>query len=180
MREESGENVLWKRPNEFIADFYITKEIILRYPMKNIFKFKKFLYEMYNHDYCPMEIRKKKKGESKKDQNLAHYNPENKRIFKNFFKYLDKNDFFIIKLIEKEDNSNNNNNNKIDDENNSNNNNNQNIRNENINIGNSSLTKMITFGGSKILLDEKTSFFNKWISSILQFIKEFEIQDEVK
>jgi hypothetical protein len=179
MREECGENVLWKRPNEFIADFYITKEIITRYPLKNLFKFKKFIYEMYNHDTCPMDIKKKKNRESKKDANLAHYNSENKRLFKSFFKFLDKNDFYLIKLIEKEDNSNSNSN-KIDDENINNNNNNENTKNENIKIANSTLTKMMTFGGSKILLDEKTSFFNKWISSILQFIREFEIHDEVK
>lgn len=130
----------------------------MRYPLKNMTKFKKFIYEIYSHDTCPMETKKKRKGDNRKDTNLANYTSENKRIFKNFFKYFDKSDFSVIKLVERDDF----------------------VKNPEDDIGNIPIAKLMTFGGSKILLDEKTSFFNKWISSILQFLREFEVNDDVK
>lgn len=172
MMEECAGTISWQRPNEFIADYYITKEIASRYPLKNISKFKKFIYESYNHESCPLDVRKKKKGETKKEASSANYNSDNKRIFKTFFKYFDKTDITIIKLIEKEKEKE-----KEDVPIVSNNN-----PEEDLNENNEILIqpKQYIFGGSKILLDEKSSYFNKWISSLLQFLREFDIQDEVK
>ena len=211
MKQECASNVFWKRPNEFIADYYLTKEIISKYPSKNIPKFKKFIYEIYNHDYCPLDAKKKKNKLFVKDTNIANYSSDNKKIFKNFFKYFDKNDFTMIRLIEKEkekekeidiergkekdmqrdkeifDNKVKEKEKNFVNENYNNNYDNNEIGNEdelneiykNENNGNTRQKKQLTFGGSKILIDEKTSFFNKWISSLLQFIREFELQDEV-
>lgn len=131
--------------------------------MKNSPKFKNFLYEMYYSDSCPFEWKRKRK-----DQNSGNYNIENKKLFKIFFRFFEKSDFFIIDhqqqkndfdspiLSEEMDEEN------IEDDNNI-----------NQDIGFDSKS------GTKIQIDEKSSFFNKWISSLLQFLIEFDIQDEV-
>ena len=135
--------------------------------MKNSPKFIKNIYEMYYSDTCPIDIRKKKRSESiKKDPN-SNYNAENKRIYKSIFKHFEKSDFSIINFIQNDD---------FDM---------QPSDGTPVEIkkqeSKSDNQPIFTFlGGSKIMIEEKASFFTKWVSSILQFLREFDIVDEVK
>lgn len=162
LKEECGGNFVWKRFNEYVADYFLLKEISIKNPSKNISKFKKFIYEMYFQESCPIEFKKKKKNEnsnSKKESISGNYTSENKKLFKTFFRFFEKSDLDVVKLFGKDDFSYN--------------------REEELEIKKQQ-SKVNWIGGSSILLEEKSSFFNKWISSILQFVKEFDITDEVK
>jgi hypothetical protein len=120
------------------------------------------LYEIYCSESCPFEWKKKKK-----EQNYGNYNFENKKLFKIFFRIFEKSDFFIIDhqhqkndfdasvLLKQKDEEN------VD-------------KNINQDIGGYD-----SKNGTKLQIDEKSSFFNKWISCLLQFLIEFDIQDEV-
>lgn len=130
-------------------------------------KFKKFIYEMYYSDSCPLELKRKKKNDNKKDPNKENYNSDNKKLFKLFFKFFEKSDFLIIDkhvpkydfdipILTSPENA--------DDE----------------EIFESNKQDLFeSKGGSKIQIDEKSSFFNKWISSLLQFLIEFDLKDDV-
>jgi len=184
--QEGQEDIIWKRPSEYIIDYYLTKEIASRYPLKNITKFKKLIYDVYHHTECPTDHKKKKKTHHSdilnKLENKFDYTSENKRLMKTFFKIFDKNDFYIIKHREKDEEALNS---DEDSEKNSNSKTMKKDDNHNQETSSSlyfksSNGKLKTFCPRKIQIDERACFFTKWISSILQFIKEFDIYDDVK
>jgi len=216
MQQESKGNVIWKRPSEYIADYYLTKEIASRFPLKNIIKFKKLIYDVYFHSECPVENKKKKKNNNifhHKNNDKGEYTSENKRIFKSFFGIFDKQDFYIIKHRDKGDNfvdsddceenfneknrkislnattnnSSKNNFNSIKKQGGLDNNSNntaaavKNINNEVTHAVKfkSADGRFISFFPRKIVIEEKACYFTKWLSSILQFIREFNISDDV-
>ena len=196
--EDSNSEILWKRPSEYIIDLILNKEILYKFPMKNIKKYKKYIYDMYNKDLCPVDYKKRFSDNYFINDKNHEYTSENKRSFKFFFKIFDKNDYYIVKHLEKDqdheyinvnsappqeyhkkDEKNIAILNKVADNINlggGNVNNNSTGNNEYLNnVKNNSITK--TFLPNSICIDENSSFFVKWISSILQFIKEFEIYD---
>lgn len=97
-------NIYWKRPIDYIIDYNLSREIITRYPLRNLTKFKKFIYETYNRETCPFEIKVNKyidttpAGENKSD-----YSSDNKRTFKVFFKILDNVNYYVVKHLEIEE-----------------------------------------------------------------------------
>ena len=95
--EESQGNLFWKRPNEYIHEYHLSKDIVSSYPFRNTLKIKKFIYEMYNRDAYPIENRKFNRFISQELKN--DYSSENKRNMKNFFKVFDKNDFYVVKFF---------------------------------------------------------------------------------
>lgn len=176
-------NLIWKRPSEYIQDYYLTKEITSRFPLKNSSKFKRLIYDAYFHTECPIENKKKKKNHHNNDlfhklENKIEYTSENKRIFKTFFKIFDKQDFYIVKHREKGEDSDS----EID------NNHRKSVK-ENIKKDDYDSTPAVNFKNAngkiecffprKIKIEEKSSYFTKWLSSILQFIREFNINDDV-
>jgi len=95
--EEIKGNIFWRRPNEYIHEYYLTKEIISRYPFKNTLKIRKFVYETYSRDSCPIENIKHNRFLS--NELKSDFSSENKRNMKIFFKVFDKNDFYIVKYF---------------------------------------------------------------------------------
>ena len=71
-------------------------------------KLKKFVYEMYNENSCPLNEyitpdKKMKRRDSKLQivtKRHSDYTSENKRMLKSMFKIFDKNDFFVVKHLD--------------------------------------------------------------------------------
>jgi hypothetical protein len=198
MKESQGE-LQWKRPSEYIFDNHLSKEIMSRFPLKNLIKFKNYIYEVYYQNECPLEKKKNKKKNNHDDflnrlDNKIEYSSENKRMFKNLFKIFDKDDFYIVKHREKDDDFNNS---YFDDDNKNKgkiyendigenkedldeNEINKNItENKDSNQFRDSNNKFNPFYPRRINFEERACYFTKWIGSILQFIIEFHIFDEV-
>ena len=82
-------------------------EIITRYPLRNTGNVKKFVYEMYEENSCPVsEYTPKESKLSKKNSFVnvvsdrhSDYNKENKRMLRQLFKIFDKNEFFVCKHV---------------------------------------------------------------------------------
>lgn len=108
---EFEKNVLaWRRPIHYIHEYLIRKEIISKFPLKNTAKLKKFVYEMYDENSCPLynynPADKKQNRKVLKDpklnivsKRLTDYTSENKRFLKSLFKVFDKNEFYIVKYM---------------------------------------------------------------------------------
>jgi hypothetical protein len=133
--------------------------------MKNNIKLKNLLFEMFYSESCPIDLNKKKKRETIKKEinsnmNIGNFTGENKKLFKIFFRHFDKNDFSIVNFMQNESKSI-----SLDEE---------------YELDKPETKSKFSFlWGSKILIEEKSSFFNKYITSIFQFIREFDILDEV-
>lgn len=143
-------------------------------------KFKKFIYDKYNEENCPFEVKRyKKKNDIKSD-----YTSENKKIFKSFFKLLDKNDFYVVNHLGKDIE-----NPTVQDQDHKKH---QPIR-SSVNMFHFKKEEVVNgasvqsvknskaneFVPTKLYIEENSCYFTKWLSSIFQFIKDFEIYDDV-
>jgi hypothetical protein len=161
--------VKWKRPESYVMDSYLDKDLIARFPHKNHFYLRNSIKEFYYQD---LQIQKEK--QLKKLQNQINYEEEDsidnylednsqKRLYMKFFKHLEeKYDYKICPVFEKIDYEN-----EITQRTESRSYNNE-------QVPHSKIKKLIP---SNLYTRDKTCDFVKWISSIFQTINELEIYD---
>ena len=186
MDETLTGNILWKRPYDYITDHRLGVEISLRYPTKNVSKLKKYINDLYIKETCPVENKGFKINEFLLSGGTNDLSLDNKRLFKDMFKIFENEDFFIVKHIEKEaDASSHDEELDIVDIDNGNEEIKKSKKEESSKTINNifNIIKKVSntkhFTSSRISIEENSGYFTKWISSILQFIREFEINDVI-
>jgi hypothetical protein len=174
----------FKRPEEYIHNYLLRMQILKSYPFRNANNLCKFIYEMYYEESCPLD---KYTFETKAGRKISNpylnvvtnrpldYTSENKKLLKEMFVIFGKRDFFVVKheimdmnLKEKKGESSKNVPLLELDEL---------ILNSTSFKNSSKSQKFKRFIPSQLVIEESAGIFTKWMTSILQFITEFEIED---
>lgn len=173
LANELRKEVKWKRPENYVMDSYLDKDLLAKFPHKNHVHLRNSIKEFY---YKDLQIKKEKKlkklkkeHEHEDDDSIDNYLEDNsqKRLYMKFFKHLEaKYDYKICPVVE-----------EIDFEKEYDTNRTESYSHNNDEVSHSKVKKMIP---SNLVTKDKICDFLKWITSIFQTVNELKIHDSFK